>query len=102
MNAEEIENATDEEYQKAMIDKVTIFLKELSGHDPLFAMQALLAALANIVIDSAPNADSAKKVLMGMVITTIQGIQRAFDLMEQEDLLEGEEEATHDVPFRMQ
>ena len=102
MTAEEIENTTDEEYQQAMIAMVTVLLKELSGHDPLFGMQALLASLANIAIDSAPNAQSAKQVVMGMVITTIQGIQRAFDLMEQEDLLEGEEEATHDVPFRMQ
>lgn len=102
MKSEEIEHTTDAQYQEAMIEMVKDLLKVLDGHDALFGMQALLGALANVVIDSAPDAKSATHVVMGMAVTTVQGIQRAFDLMEDESRLDGEEDATHEVPFRMQ
>lgn len=102
MKTDEIEKATEEQYQQAMIEMIKSLLEKLDGHDCLFGMQALFGAIANIVMDSAPNSESAKQVVMGMVLTTLQGIQQSFDMMEDEERLEGEEDATHEVPFRMQ
>lgn len=102
MKTDEIEKATHDEYQQAMIEMVTKILMCVDGHDALFGMQALMGALANIVIDSAPDKESATRAVMGLSITTVQGIQEAFRMMADETHLEGEEGATHEVPFRMQ
>lgn len=102
MKSDEIEKASHEEYQQAMLEMVTKILMCVDGHDALFGMQALMGALANIVIDSAPDAESATRAVMGLSITTVQGVQNAFKMLEDETRMEGEEDATHEVPFRMQ
>lgn len=102
MKTEEIEKATHEEYQQAMIEMVTKILMCVDGHDALFGMQALMGALANIVIDSAPDEESATSAVMGLSISTVHGIKKAFEMMADETHLDGEEGATHEVPFRMQ
>jgi len=102
MKSEDIENATDAEYQEAMFEMVKSILTVVSGHDVLFGMQALFGAIANVAIDSAPDAESAKTVFMGMAVTTVQGIHNAFEMMDAAERLDGEEDATHDTPHRMQ
>lgn len=102
MKTEDVENATHEEYQQAMVKMVTEILNCLTGHDTLFGMQALMGALANVVIDTAPDEESATHAVMGLSISTVHGIKKAFQMMNDETHLEGEEGATHEVPFRMQ
>lgn len=102
MKTDEIEKASHEEYQQAMIEMVTKILMCVDGHDALFGMQALMGALANIVIDSAPDKEAATRAVMGLSITTVRGIEHAFEMLSDEERLEGEESATHEVPFRMQ
>lgn len=102
MKTEEIENATDQEYQEAMVVMIKSILEIVSGHDILFGMQALMGALANVVLDTAPNAESATDVVRNLAATTCVGIIRAFDMMEDETHLDGEENATHETPFRTQ
>ena len=102
MNTEEVEKATHEEYQQAMIEMVTKILTCVDGHDALFGMQALMGALANVIIDSAPDEESATHALMGLSISAVHGVKKAFEMIADETRLEGEEGATHEVPFRMQ
>ena len=102
MKTDEIEKATHDEYQQAMIEMVTKILTCVDGHDALFGMQALMGALANVIIDAAPDEEAATHALMGLSISAVHGVKKAFTMMADEERLEGEETATHEVPFRMQ
>lgn len=102
MKTEDIKNCTDEDYQKAMVEMVQSLLEKLNGHDALFGMQALMATLGNVAIDTAPSRNDAVQAIMGLSISTVASINKAYDMMEDEDRLEGEENANHEIPFRLQ